>query len=585
MKISLLSFLIAAIVFFGSIQETRAVGVSMYLLPRSASFGIGQEFTVDIKIQTGEASINAAQAIIQVPGNMLKFVSIDKTNSAFEFWIQEPKISDQGDQLTFIGGTAKGVSGESLQILKIKLRAVGAGVAELSVLDAVVTASDGKGSNVLSAAEGASIAVGPGIVPALPNTALLTPVPTNEQPQEVVRVPIAAKDLPEEPKPRIPLYPDSAAWYNKLGEIIMFWDLPDDITNVATAFDQNSKGDPKTTEDGLFTGKNFGVLQKEGIWYAHVQFKNNVGWGPIAHYRIAVDTTPPLAFEIAMESQVSDNPAPAIQYETQDSLSGISHALVALDGKESLRITESQIQLSPQAPGEHTVRVRVFDFAGNSVQDDSTFEVLALPTPALTFITKEVSQNERPFVSGTAIPNEFVDIRVMSKSGQELFRGSAQTDSAGKWEIVIGESFPTGTYLVQALARDSRGAVSYPTEPLEFTVQPQTVISFGFVDLGWFEIVLFVILLGAAGGSAASWYYVVQRKKREAYQIIAGRDVEKLTRLLSEDLKKLGRWTKDSENERLKARAKPEIDFLIQSMGNTVEKMKKYLTKELEKLH
>jgi len=78
------------------------------------------------------------------------------------------------------------------------------------------------------------------------------------------------------------------------------WDLPNDVTAVATEVDQHPDAVPAKSE-GLFDNKTFSPLE-DGVWYLHVQFKNSIGWGPTLHYRIGIDTAPPLGFSVTSPS-------------------------------------------------------------------------------------------------------------------------------------------------------------------------------------------------------------------------------------------------------------------------------------------
>lgn len=578
-------FILPLLVFFFSAFQADAATIS--LLPQARTFGIGQEFSVDIKINTEDAFINASQATVRFPVDILELINVDKTGSAFGFWPNEPKISNEEGTLVFTGGTAKGIAGESLQILKMEFKAKGTGFANLTLLDAAVTASDGKGTNVLSALKGTGITIGAQVItPTQPPPATLqapatTPsavAPPVEAPKKVIREPVIAKKLSQKPELRVPLYPDEARWYNHSGETAVFWNVPDDVIEVASVLDKSPTTKPEKSEQELFTGKNFGVL-KEGVWYIHVRFRNNVGWGATVHYKISIDTTAPLPFEIKTDQLVSDNPIPEVRYEAHDILSGISHALIFIDSKEFLKSTTTVSTLSPQPPGKHTLLVRVFDLAGNSVESDLAFEILPLPTPIIEFLTRSISQDELIFASGKSILNAFIDARVLNTSQQEVFKGSVPSDSSGNWKIAVERSLSTGKYTVSAIARDERGAISYPTKKESFKVRPKTVLSLGFIDLGWFEIFLIAMVIITSGAGLAAWRYVSQKNTRGAYKIIVGRDIEKLSTILSDYLKEL----EDAQELHDPSRA-TKVASLIERMRETTAKMKKYIGEEVNKL-
>jgi len=574
-------FIITCLIFL-SFFAVKVNAATLYFVPEAKTFGINQEFSVDVRIDSEDVFINAAQATISFPNDILELLEVDRINSTFNFWVEEPIISNEEGTLSFIGGTTKGVAGEALQVLKIKFKAKGVGLAELTISNAVVAASDGRGTNVLSTIVGTSIGIdteviGPEkVIP--PEGEPEEPV---EEPEKVEREPVLAGDSPGVPEIRVPLYPDESQWYNHLGEVIVLWELPLDIIKVETKLSHATDRKLGDIEEELFTGKSFGFLE-QGIWYVRVQFKNNIGWGKFAYYKISIDTMPPLSFEIEIDNQVSDNPTPEIKYGTQDSLSGISHTLIFIDGKGPIQSTETSIVLPIQPPGKHTALVRVFDFAGNSVEDDLEFEILALPTPTITFLTKTISEGDLIFISGKTVPNGFVDIKVFDKEGQEVFTEVSTSNGLGNWEAVIEKTLAKGEYTLSVSARDNRGAVSYPTPAQIVKVKARIVLSIGFIDLSWLEVFIIGILLIVSVVSASAWYYIAVKKKREAYKIIAVRDINKLCALLANDIKKLELRFKDLFDIDLKKKA--EIKFYLNKIKGNIAKMKKYLSKEIEKL-
>lgn len=572
---------------FAFIGQTHAAVLSA--VPETRAVALGESVSVDVKINTEDVSINATQATVHFPSNILELVEADNSVSVFNFWVEDPLISNEDGTLKFIGGTTKGVSGNALQVIKMKFKAVSSGTAEISINDAVITANDGRGTNVLSSIEGTSIVVSPEIVAPTPATPVLPPEQAPvEQPQIIEREPVPAVGLPVQPKLRVPLYPDESKWYNHVGEVIVFWEVPDDVIRIATAIDQNPKTSPENIETQLFTGKSFGQLE-EGVWYAHVQFKNNIGWGPETHYKISIDTVPPVSFEVGIDNEVSDNPAPKISFETFDSLSGISRALIYVDNQEPIESKETSLTLPLQPPGKKLLKVRIFDLAGNSVEDDLEFEILPLPTPVIEFITKSVPRDEPIFISGTAISGAFIDLRVYGKAGQVL-KETAQSDNLGKWGLSLKEPLLIENYTVTATARDERGALSFPSAPEQFKVRPRTVLSVGPIDLGYFEIFIMIILMAVAAIGFYGWYYLGIKKKREAYAIIVARDVEKMHNLLEDNLNKLESNIKSLEkfinpiSKAIDPTMKEESLIFIDKMKTVLGKIKKYVKKEVEEL-
>lgn len=559
----------------------------LYALPEKNQIKLGESFNVDIKINTEDVSINAVQTTARFPSSVIELAEADKETSAFNFWVEEPLISNEEGTLKFIGGTTKGVSGQTLQVIKMTFKAVSVGQAQITLNDAVITASDGTGKNVLSVIEGATVNVvseitAPQAPPVIPSAPLV------EKPQPVVREAAPAVGLPLKPKLRVPLYPDESRWYNHLGELIVFWEVPGDVVKVAAEVDKNPKTSPEKIEEELFTGKSFGTL-KEGVWYIHVQFKNNIGWGEVAHYRVAIDTTPPVPFDAVIDQEVGDNPRPVMSYESFDGLSGIDKALIFVDNQQPIESREKSLTLPLQPPGKHKAVVKFSDKAGNSVEDVLEFEILPLKTPVIEFITKRVSREEPVFISGAGLPSVFVDLKVY-KSGQEIIKETIQTDSAGKWGVSLKEPLLIGDYTVIAVARDDRGALSYPSEAEPFRIRPKTIVSLGPLDLGWFEIFIIIALFIISGLGFYGWYYLGIKRKREAYAIIVARDVEKMHDLLKENLEKLSNNISNLEKfispltKTIDPTLKEESLSFISRMREILDKIRKYVKKEVEGL-
>lgn len=567
--IFLLSFVISSLVFAQSINAA-----TLFLVSDKKTVKIGEEINIDVRIDTEGESINAAQGVINFPVNLFKAIKTEKTNSVFGFWIDDPVFSNEDGTANFIGGASKGVTGKSLQILKLTLKAQGVGSADFSLSDAVVTASDGKGTNILSHVGGTVVNVGTEVV-------ISTETTTEETPEKVERPPVLAVGLPVTPAIRVPFYPDQSQWNNYIGETIALWDVPLDVTQISAEINQNPNAMPTTPEKVLFTGKNFGNL-KEGIWYVHVRFKNNIGWGKTAHYKISLDTTVPLPFEAKINNQTSDDPSPQVTFTTQDSLSGVSYAALFVDNREALRVTTTTIAsvLPPQSPGMHTLLVRVFDLAGNSIEDDLQFEILPLPTPTIEFISKSVSQGEIIFASGKSIPNASVGMRMLNAEKQEVFTGNAQSDNSGNWKMSIDKVLPLGEYTLTVMVQDERGALSYPTQEESIKIRPRVVLSLGgVIDLGWFEISIIVVLAALLGSGLIARRYVDMNRTRGAYKTIIGRDIDKLSVLLYDNLKGL----EDSQGLDEPSRI-AQVSALIDEMRRTIAKIKKYVGEEVNKL-
>lgn len=551
----------------------------MYVSPANVSFNRGTEFSVDVKINSEGEAINAAQATISWPANILEFVGADKTSSVFNFWVEDPTLSGSSNSLSFVAGTAKGISGGTLQILKIKFKALGTGAGEISVSDAGVTASDGKGTNILSVSKGSSFGVEKAPV-------VSSPQESAPQPVVVVRPAVLGQKLPAAPVVRVPSYPDPAVWNNSLGELIALWDVPLDVSKMSVSLDHNSNSVPATIEKELATGKKFGVLE-EGIWYLHVQFGNNIGWSPVTHYRIAIDTQPPLPFEIILpEGSITDNPAPIFQFKTSDALSGLKEYQVRIDNNEAIKVPASEFKgdfpLPLQIPGKHRVVVRAIDEAGNSIEDDESIEILSIPSPTFSFVTKELfsEENRGLSVKGSALPNADVllELRWVSEleTNDVIAKKTARVNDQGNWEASFEESLRNGEYYVVAQSRDSRGALSLTVESERIQVKSKPIISIGLLHLGKGGAaltLLFILIVSFFGGV---WFYKKRQEKLINRILFAESEVSKIFKLITQDVENL--------SKSMETPTPSDNEYAFRQLKDNLKKMESYIQKGLEKI-
>lgn len=569
---------------------------SMYLAPQTKTPGAGDTITVDLVINSDGQSINAAQATVSFPTDILEIVSVDTSGSIFNFWVEEPHFSNENGTLRFVGGSPQGKLGDVLSVLRMQVKARGVGNAQMGLSQAIITANDGKGTNILSSMAGTHITIGTQDATPEPEEVKESVVEKVEEkkpepkpivlPKRVERVAVRSTSLPDEPKLEVPLYPDQEQWYSHIGDVIALWEVPDDVVQVATRLSQTTDTKPGDKEDELFTGKNFGMLENEGIWFVRAQFRNNRGWGPLEYYKIQLDTTPPLAFNASINNALSDNPRPTLQFETNDSLSGISHAMIAVDEQEAIEypITSSTLgtlTLPAQRPGIHTASVKIFDRAGNYAQSVIDFEILPLPTPTITYITPKISEGELLYVSGKAISGGFVKMYILNENGKQIAQQQVEADSSGNWSITIDDLFSRGSYQLVISAFDSRGAISNQSNPVSFEIKPRIVISFGFVDLSWFEILIASILLFTTILAIIAVIYINTHKTRSAYNTIAARDVNKMADLIEADVKVINQQTKKVTGKS-NGEKTGEITHHTKKIQQTLDKMRKYLGKEIK---
>lgn len=562
-----------------------ASAATMSLISKGQSFGIGQEFTADLIVNSENADINAAQAVINFPPEILQVVSVDRGKSVFNFWVEDPSISS--GKVSFIGGTSESVTGNSLLVFTVKFKTVGAGRADIGVSDGIVTASDGKGTNVLSTVRGATVTV---------STSVSSPTPSPEtiqvvQPQRIIREAVPSAKLPSKPKVSVNLYPDPSKWYNHSGDVVALWEVPEDVLQVASLIDQNPTAIPTKFDKELFNGKNFGAL-KEGIWYLHVRFKNSAGGGPASHYRLALDFKPPLPFRIEtseglrMEGEqdklTTDNPQPILTLRSNDSLSGIEKYTAQIDGQESVEAPAGGFKLPLQPPGTRTVTIKAIDNAGNAQEKSLILEITPLASPVITFINKDNFAGEGQIViRGTTIAGYSVNALLKKAAGDAVTAADVAADQQGNWETVIDHPLGSGSYFFEVVAKDSRGALSLPVKSEVFKIKERplfTIAGFGITQF-WFFVGLIVILLAGFGvGTLSHHLWKAQLARRT---VVAQRDVVSSFDVIGKDIDKA---LSNYQDNRVSKTEASEIDFLLKKVKGNLGKMKKYIVENIDEI-
>ena len=577
-----IKLLLSFIVLFATgvfAYSPAASAATLFISPPSVEVGTGDKLTLDIKIDSEGVGLNAAQAVIRFPNDILEATGLDKTGSAFSFWLEEPNFSNADGVISFIGGIPYGVTGGSIQVLKVTFTAKGTGSGSLTVSDAAVTASDGSGTNILSKTVSASFMVVPKKV--VPPTPVPAPVEVVPPPVEIVRKPVPTGKLPVKPALNIQLYPDETRWYNLTSVFNVAWELPLDVTGITTALNNQPNYVPPKKSEGLFENKAFPSLA-DGVQYLHVHFQNNVGWGPAAHYRLAVDTQPPLPFDIsAIEGESSDSPTPTLQFGTNDALSGLKEYQIRIGDGELIKVSAADYTgiyaLPILTPGKRQVIVKAVDNAENGIEDSITIETLPIASPIITFVTQELfSEETRGLnVKGTSLP----DIKILFQlyTGEALIaEGATSSDEMGNWEFTFDQPLRNGDYKVTAQSRDARGALSLVVDSPSIKVKSKPIIQIGPLQLGRggaIGLLLFVLLAGFGGGV---WFYKKRQKKLALRVSFAEAEITKIFQLLKADAERL-----------LKARETPTAGndvYAIQRLQENIQKMENYIKKGVEKI-
>lgn len=564
-------FIPLVILVIGFLVPLKASAASLFVSTDKTAVRIGDQFNAIININSEGSGINAAQATLTYPKEGLEVTNIDKTGSIFSFWLQEPTYSNDLGQISFTGGSPSGFSGGSLKVLTVSFRVKGSGSSSLAFTDGAVTASDGSGTNVLSSMKGITINI-----TGEKGVTLLVPPPT-----QISRTAVPSARLPIQPNIEVPLYPIPTDWHSAVQNFLVKWNLPPDVTAVATSIDKNPNAEPLKSE-GLFDNKTFPALTN-GIWYLHVQFKNNVGWGKPAHYRIAIDNDPPTAFTIqTTESTDTDNPTPLITFKSNDQLSGLDHYTAQIDNSDAVVLMESIYTLPLQQPGKHLVRISAYDKAGNIAEGSIDLNILPIASPQISSLSSTVYVGEGGMTSsGTSLPDIHIAFSLKNIGDQVVVSGRVRSDTDGNWQVQINEPLKKGKYYLEVQAEDSRGAMSFKVKSDVVSAIERPIISFyniRFSAFGFYASLSVLLLLVIVAGWWLGRKNAIQREMR---MLISKRDVASVYNVLSADLDKIN---KVLGVKKIAEKDISEIKFIVETMDKHLRESRGYVFKGIEEI-
>lgn len=524
---------------------TSAAGATLYLSPSSGTKSIGSTFTVNVKVNSGGEVINAAEGAISYDTALLDVVSVSKGGSIFPFWTGEPGAS--GGVIRFGGGLPPpAFNGSAGHIIGITFRAKRAGEARVSFSSGAVLANDGKGTNIIAGMGSANFTLTASKIP-----------PT--KPREPAK--------PKEPDYNKPIiisatHPDPDLWY-KEADVEFKWEMPKSIVGVSIAFDQKSFTDPGPASDGLFSEKNY-TVEEDGTWYLHLKFKNSTRWGTIAHYKINIDTAPPLPFEVLV-SEVGIGEWPELSFKTSDELSGLSKYLIYIGSLDrqahELTPDKESLQISGLSAGHHTAIVMAIDKAGNEQITTVEFFIKAIDAPTIDSYSKELKSSDNFYAKGTAIENGRIVIYI-ERDGYLVATSSSAIDANGKWLYIHDDKLSNGRYIFWAEAMNDKGIRSEASEKYTFLVSPPVFTIIGNYVINYFTILVSLLFLIVLIIFIIFWIVALIRKKLKKETI----EIEEVLQRNSHEMKKAidasfaGMGTNKATQAKAKAELKSKID-------------------------
>ncbi|MFA5127867.1 MAG: cohesin domain-containing protein [Patescibacteria group bacterium] len=157
-QLSRLFFVMA--IFCGALIFTNTVSAaSLYFSPSAKTYHVGNSFQVSAYVSTADA-MNACEAIIDYPSNLLEATSVSTKSSIFSLMVENASFSSTNGTARFSGVVLNpGYTGTGGRLITINFRAKAVGEAVLTFTSAQVLANDGAGTDILSSRGSAKITI------------------------------------------------------------------------------------------------------------------------------------------------------------------------------------------------------------------------------------------------------------------------------------------------------------------------------------------------------------------------------------------------------------------------------------------
>lgn len=143
LKFKILNCLIVGMLVFVAVPVFAA---EISFDAKTNEIGVGQQFLLDVSLNTENEEINALEGNISFPVGLLELKEIRAANSIINFWIEQPRVTSDG-QIIFSGITPGGYRGEKGLLFSLLFLSKKEGQGVLSLQEVKALQNDGKGTN------------------------------------------------------------------------------------------------------------------------------------------------------------------------------------------------------------------------------------------------------------------------------------------------------------------------------------------------------------------------------------------------------------------------------------------------------
>ncbi len=328
---------------------------TMRLQPESGVYDLGFEQRFSIIVDTGDEAINAVQVGLIFDPKEIKVKALETATSTCSYAI-ENIVDTAAGRVKFSCILLK-TGGErgSLTVADVVVEPQRTGTFTLA-FDSEMTkvlASDGLGTDVLRASQASTYRVDTF------NASLKDASATSTGRSFVVFS---------------PTHPNEARWYREKTVRFVWRGNPGAVYSYA--FDTS----PDTIPSKKYTTQGNAIdlaIPGDGIYYFHLQL---IPGGPIVHYRVRSDKTPPSIISTHLSSnKIIAGDVVRVSFEAQDLSSGVQRNYYVDLGNHLFLPVGSELFIPFLQAGEQKILLRIYDEAGNYAEKTQVVQVADSP--------------------------------------------------------------------------------------------------------------------------------------------------------------------------------------------------------------
>lgn len=554
--------LVLASLFGASTVYAASVSFS----PATANVSVGNIVTIKALVNTGGKSVNNADSIIRFPTDLLEVVSVSKNSSIFSLWVEEPKFSNTAGTITFNGGVPNpGFNGPAGEMVSIVFKGKKAGSATVAFSDSAVRENNGMGTDILSGKQSATVVIGG----SLPIEVPITPVTSG---------------VPAKPVVTSSTHPNSESWYTNTSASFS-WVIPSGVSSIQTLLSKNANETPTLTYDSSVSRRTVNDIGN-GTFYFHIRYMNNIGWSPIAHFKVQIDSVAPEKFSPTVRIEDGRN---VVTLNATDVTSGIDAYSIQVDNNAPFRVKASSISggeytLPVQDSGEHRLNVVAYDKANNHTEALSTFTSPEILAPTISVSPKEVERGESITISGKSSYSH-TPVEIFTQIGNKKVKVyTATTDENGGFSVITEKLNASGAMRISAQLVFSENTKSPTSDIVSININDSYAVqtSKSVIYTLAFVIPTVLLIIGLIFAVYIGWhkFFGLRRKLRAELEDTI-QDTHKAFSVFKDELtKQLDKLEKIKEDRELNRKE----EKIFKELQSNIDDIDEFIKKRLKKI-